>query len=61
MSEKKAKLPRRGKNYSDARSKIDPGKHYSLNDAFDLITKVSFAKFDETVEAVFNLGVDPKQ
>ncbi len=61
MSEKKKKLPRRGKKYSDARSLVEAEKNYSVDEMLDLIQKISFAKFDETVEAVFNLGVDPKQ
>jgi large subunit ribosomal protein L1 len=34
---------------------------YELNEAVDTLQKVKFAKFDETVELVLRLGVDPKQ
>lgn len=49
-----------GKKYLEAAKKIDPAKKYSLEEAFGLLEQVAYAKFDETVEAVFNLGVDPK-
>ncbi len=49
-----------GKKYLDARKKIDPDKKYSISDAFQLLDQVAYAKFDETVDVAFNLGVDPK-
>jgi len=60
MAEKKKKLPNRGKKYSDAAAKIEEGRRYSVNDAFKLLPEVAFAKFDETVDVAFSLGVDPK-
>ena len=61
MSEKKNPLKgKRGKRYADALKKLNKETPYSIQDAFDLLGQVAFAKFDETVEAVFNLGVDPK-
>lgn len=57
----KVKLVKRGKKYSDAVQKIRKGKPYSVQEAFELLPSVAYAKFDETVEAVYNLGVDPKQ
>lgn len=55
-------MPRKlhGKKYLDAQKKIDPAKKYSVDEAFALLEQVAFAKFDETVEISFNLGVDPK-
>jgi len=35
-------------------------KPYALEPALDLLKKVAFAKFDETVEIAVRLGVDPK-
>jgi large subunit ribosomal protein L1 len=49
-----------GKKYLEAQKQIDPAKKYSVDEAFSLLEKVSFAKFDETVDVAFNLGVDPK-
>lgn len=50
-----------GKKYAAAFSQVDINKLYSLDDAFGLICKVAGAKFDETVDAAFRLGVDTKQ
>jgi large subunit ribosomal protein L1 len=37
-----------------------PERPFSLDEAIPLVQKVKFAKFDETVEMTFRLGVDPK-
>lgn len=50
-----------GKKYRKAREQIIPGKIYSVKEAFELLEKVHYAKFDETVDVAFSLGVDPKQ
>lgn len=49
-----------GKKYKEARSKIDREKRYDMGEALDLLPRVSYAKFDETVEVAFRLGVDPR-
>ncbi|HKM89127.1 MAG TPA: 50S ribosomal protein L1 [Candidatus Acidoferrales bacterium] len=49
-----------GKNIQKARAQLQ-GKPYPLLEAADLLRKVKFAKFNETVELVVNMGVDPKQ
>jgi large subunit ribosomal protein L1 len=48
-----------GKKYAAARAQV-PDRPYSLDEAIPLVQKVKFAKFDETVEISFRLGVDPK-
>lgn len=50
-----------GKKLESAYSKFDSTKEYSLDEALKLIKELSYAKFDETVEMAFNLGVDPKK
>lgn len=40
--------------------KIDRRKEYSLKEAIALLKDIEGAKFDETVEAHVNLGVDPR-
>lgn len=50
----------RGKKYIEARKKVDQAKKYSVLDAFSLLDQVAYAKFDESVDVAFNLGVDPK-
>ena len=51
----------RGKKYNAALSKIEVGKLYSIEEAAKLAKETSTVKFDATIEASFNLGVDPKQ
>ena len=48
------------KRYINNFSKVDRNKSYSLIDAIQLLKSMTSAKFDETVEISFNLGVDPK-
>lgn len=57
---KKLVSGRHGKKYSEALSKIEHGKRYSVDEAFNLLPQLAFAKFDETVDIAYNLGVDPK-
>jgi len=56
----KKKKGKHGKKYADAISKLEMGKRYSVKDAFTLLPEICFAKFDETIDVAFNLGVDPK-
>lgn len=49
-----------GKKYNAARAKVDREKKYGLDEAVDLLSDVRTAKFDETVELAFRLGVDPR-
>jgi large subunit ribosomal protein L1 len=48
-----------GKNTDKARKLIE-ARPYTLNEAAAVLQKAHFVKFDETVELVVNLGVDPK-
>lgn len=48
------------KKYTAAMAKVDRTKLYSSADAIKLIKEVKFAKFDETVDLAFRLGVDPR-
>jgi len=40
--------------------KVDRKKEYTLHDALELLKSCNTVKFDETVEAHINLGVDPR-
>ncbi len=53
-------MHKRGKKYRAAVEKVERSKLYSLDEALKLIQTVSFAKFDETVELSFRLGIDPR-
>ena len=48
-----------GKRYNAAARQIT-SRSYTLEEAVELVRKVKFAKFDETVEVHLRLGVDPK-
>ncbi len=47
-----------GKRYSEAVKLIEKTKTYDLEEAVALVKKTASAKFDETIEAHFRLGVD---
>ena len=49
------------KRYKKALGLVDTTKDYSLTAAVELLTKFPKAKFVETVDLAFRLGVDPKQ
>ncbi len=51
---------KRGKKYQEIAKLVDSTKLYDVNEAIELITKTSTAKFDETVEAHIKLGVDSR-
>ena len=53
-------MKKRGKNYQEAMKLVDRNKTYDINEAIALLKQASKAKFDETVEVAFRLGVDPK-
>jgi large subunit ribosomal protein L1 len=52
-------MKKAGKKFTAARAQVG-GRQYHLDEAVPLAQKVKFAKFDETVELAFRLGVDPK-
>lgn len=43
------------------KEKIEPQKRYDLMEALGLLKECATTKFDETVEAAINLGVDPRK
>jgi large subunit ribosomal protein L1 len=48
------------KRVKTIQTKVDTSKPYSLNEATKIIKETASAKFDETVELAFLLGVDPR-
>ncbi|MFD1414789.1 50S ribosomal protein L1 [Oceanobacillus jeddahense] len=50
-----------GKKHQEALKQIDRAKAYEIKEAVELAKKTAKANFDETVEAAFRLGVDPKK
>ncbi|RMD45403.1 MAG: 50S ribosomal protein L1 [Aquificota bacterium] len=56
-------MAKRGKKYLKALELVDKNKVYSLEEAVETLKKMEEVlqrKFDETVELIFRLGVDPK-
>ena len=49
------------KRYKKALAVVDAAKTYPLPQAVDVLQKFPKAKFNETVDLAFRLGVDPKQ
>ncbi|MCR1972751.1 50S ribosomal protein L1 [Clostridium sporogenes] len=49
-----------GKKYTESVKLVDKNTLYTVQEAIELVTKTSKAKFDETVELAVRLGVDPR-
>ncbi|EJL39250.1 50S ribosomal protein L1 [Brevibacillus agri] len=54
-------MAKKGKKYQEAVKLVDKNKVYEVVEGIELVKKAATAKFDETVEAAFRLGVDPKR
>lgn len=54
-----------GKKLVDAQTRVDPERKYSAKDAFSLLSSTAKEStkrnFDESVDVVFRLGIDPKK
>lgn len=53
-------MAKRGKRYNEAAKSIEATKLHTLDEAIKLVKGSAKAKFDETVDVAFNLGVDPR-
>lgn len=53
-------MPKHGKRYQEALKTFDKMNQYSLEEAVKLAKENAKAKFDETIELAFKLGVDPR-
>jgi large subunit ribosomal protein L1 len=54
-------MPKHSKRFRAAFQGVDRTKAYRVADAVKVLKKNATAKFDETIEIAFNLGIDPKQ
>ena len=54
-------MRKRSKRYAEASTMIDRNRPYSPMDALELIKGLPAPKFDETVDVVVKLGVDPRK
>lgn len=53
-------MPKRGKKFRAAAEKVEAGKTYTMAEAVTLVKEIAFAKFNESVDLDFRLGVDPR-
>lgn len=49
-----------GKKYRASRTKIDPARRYTFQEALQMAAECAFVKFDETLDIAVRLGVDPR-
>ncbi|SEU00623.1 large subunit ribosomal protein L1 [Salinibacillus kushneri] len=54
-------MAKKSKKNAEALKLVDRSKAYEINEAVELVKKAATANFDESVEAAFRLGVDPKK
>ena len=54
-------MVQRSKKYREAAEKIDRNNLYTANEAIALLKSMPEYKFDQTVEAVLRLNVDPRK
>ena len=54
-------MARRGKRYRELEKRVDRAQLYAPDQATALVKELATAKFDETIEAHFRLGIDPKK
>lgn len=50
-----------GKKYAAALAQIDRTRTYDLPEAIEVLKRIAFARFDETVELAIHLNVDPRK
>lgn len=54
-------MAKKSKKQQEALKSIDRTKAYGIEEALKLVKENATAKFDETVEVAFRLGIDPKK
>jgi large subunit ribosomal protein L1 len=53
-------VAKHGKKYTEALKQVDRTKDYAPEEAIGLVKKVTYTKFDETVELHLRMGIDPR-
>jgi len=53
-------MVRHGKRYDDLLEKVDREHDYEFAEAIKMVKQMATAKFDETIELHFRLGIDPR-
>lgn len=54
-------MAKKSKNFADASRRYDKLALYDPRDAVELVKTLAFARFDESVDAVYTLGIDPRK
>ena len=54
-------MAKHGKKYREASSRYDKHTPYPAREALELVKTFASSNFDETVDAVFTLGIDPRK
>lgn len=54
-------MARRGKRYNQMAATFDKYRSYQPSEAIQMVKTMASARFDETVEAVMKLGIDPRR
>jgi len=54
-------MPKHGKHFRASQAKIEAERFYTPLEAMKLVKQCATAKFDETIEAHFRLGIDTRQ
>ncbi len=53
-------MKKKSPKYLEALKKVEANKSYSIEEALKLVKEIAYAKFDETIEVAYRLGVDPR-
>jgi large subunit ribosomal protein L1 len=53
-------MTKHGRKYTEAAKLVEPERRYAIDEAAELLPKLSISKFDGTVEMHLRLGVDPR-
>ena len=54
-------MARKGKRFQDSMRRYNRASAYAPTEGLDLVKFMASARFDESVEAAFRLGVDPRR
>jgi len=54
-------MSKKGKRYNDALTKYDSQHHHGGQESIEIVRSLAQAKFDETIDLVVRLGVDPRK
>lgn len=54
-------MAQRGKKYQEAAKLVEHDKEYTPQEAVEALKRISYAKFNQTIEAHFKTGLDVKQ